>query len=484
MPEREFFMENYYDVIIVGAGPAGAMCAYELAEKGKNFKILLVDKGHDIYMRKCPIMDKKIDKCPVQKNGFVACNPYCSITNGFGGAGAYSDGKFNITSEFGGWMDEYLNQDVILELIRYADSINLKFGAPLNLTNPNTEKVRDIEKRGLAVGLKLLRSELRHLGTEVNLKVLKNMYEYLKTRIDMSFKTEVKNIIVENNQIKGVILLNDQKIYAKSVVIVPGRDGSYWLSNLANEHNIQMTSNHVDIGVRVETNNEIMEEINEHLYEGKFIYRTQVGSTVRTFCSNPKGHVVIENHSGTMLANGHAYSDNALGSKNTNFALLVSHKFTEPFNQPNEFAHGVSRLANMLSNGSIILQRYGDLQKGRRSTHKRISEGFVTPTLKEAVPGDLGLVLPYKTMKSIIEMIEALDHITPGVASEHTLLYGVEAKFYSARPEVNNNFESKIKGLYFGGDGAGITRGLAQASANGIWIARDITRKSEEENNG
>lgn len=477
-------MENYYDVIIVGAGPAGAMCAYELAEKGKNFKILLVDKGHDIYMRKCPIMDKKIDKCPVQKNGFVACNPYCSITNGFGGAGAYSDGKFNITSEFGGWMDEYLDQDVILDLIRYADSINLKFGAPLNLTNPNTEKVRDIEKRGLAVGLKLLRSELRHLGTEVNLKVLKNMYEYLKTRIDMSFKTEVKNIIVENNQIKGVILLNDQKIYANSVVIVPGRDGSYWLSNLANEHNIQMTSNHVDIGVRVETNNEIMEEINEHLYEGKFIYRTQVGSTVRTFCSNPRGHVVIENHSGTMLANGHAYSDDALGSKNTNFALLVSHKFTEPFNQPNEFAHGVSKLANMLSNGSIILQRYGDLQKGRRSTHKRISEGFVTPTLKEAVPGDLGLVLPYKTMKSIIEMIEALDHITPGVASEHTLLYGVEAKFYSARPEVNNNFESKIKGLYFGGDGAGITRGLAQASANGIWIARDITRKSEEENNG
>jgi len=477
-------MENYYDVIIVGAGPAGAMCAYELAEKGKNFKILLVDKGHDIYMRKCPIMDKKIDKCPVQKNGFVACTPYCSITNGFGGAGAYSDGKFNITSEFGGWMDEYLDQDVILDLIRYADSINLKFGAPLNLTNPNTEKVRDIEKRGLAVGLKLLRSELRHLGTEVNLKVLKNMYEYLKTRIDMSFKTEVKNIIVEDNKIKGVILLNGQKIYANSVVIVPGRDGSYWLSNLANEHNIQMTSNHVDIGVRVETNNEIMEEINEHLYEGKFIYRTQVGSTVRTFCSNPRGHVVIENNSGTMLANGHAYSDDALGSKNTNFALLVSHKFTEPFNQPNEFAHGVSKLANMLSNGSIILQRYGDLQKGRRSTHKRISEGFVTPTLKEAVPGDLGLVLPYKTMKSIIEMIEALDHITPGVASEHTLLYGVEAKFYSARPEVNNNFESKIKGLYFGGDGAGITRGLAQASANGIWIARDIKRKNEEENNG
>jgi uncharacterized FAD-dependent dehydrogenase len=296
----------------------------------------------------------------------------------------------------------------------------------------------------------------------------------------MTFKTEVKDILVENGKINGVTLVNQKQIKADYVVIVPGRDGSYWLSNLANEHNINMKSNHVDIGVRVETNNEIMEEINENLYEGKFIYRTKVGSTVRTFCSNPSGHVVVENHSGTMLANGHAYSDDSLGSKNTNFALLVSHRFTEPFNQPNEFAHGVSKLANMLSNGSIIVQRFGDLQKGRRSTHKRISEGFVTPTLKEAIPGDLGLVLPYKTMKSIIEMIEALDHITPGVASEHTLLYGVEAKFYSARPEVNNKFESLIKGLYFGGDGAGVTRGLAQASANGIWIARDIVSKNKE----
>ncbi len=470
-------MKKTYDVIIVGAGPTGIMCAYELYEKNNKLEVLLVDKGHDIYTRKCPILDKKISKCPVQKNGFVGCNPYCSITNGFGGAGAYSDGKFNITSEFGGWMNEYLDDSTIEELIRYADKINLKFGAPKEITNPNTEKVKEIEKRGLAVGLKLLRSELRHLGTEINLQVLKNIYEDLKNKIDMAFKTEVKNIIVKEDRIEGVVLKDDLEIFAKNVVIVPGRDGSYWLSNLANEHNLVMKSNHVDIGVRVETNNEIMEEINEHLYEGKFIYRTKVGSTVRTFCSNPSGHVVVENHSGTMLANGHSYNDGNLGSRNTNFALLVSHKFTEPFNQPNEFAHGVSRLANMLSNGSIIVQRFGDLQKGRRSTDKRISEGFVTPTLKEAIPGDLGLVLPYKTMRSIIEMIEALDYITPGVASEHTLLYGVEAKFYSARPEVNDRFESKIKGLYFGGDGAGITRGLAQASANGIWIARDIISK-------
>jgi len=471
-------MKDKYDVIIIGAGPAGLMCAYELAEKNSKLSILLIDKGNDIYHRRCPIIEKKIKKCPVQKNGSVGCLPYCSITNGFGGAGAYSDGKFNITSEYGGWMNEYLENEVILDLINYADSINLKFGAPNKLTDPNTLKVKEIEKRGLAVGLKLLRGKIRHLGTEVNLQVLKRIFEYLNKKIDIFNKTEAKNIIVENNIIKGVILEENNKILADYVVITPGRDGSYWLSNLALEHNINMKSNHVDIGVRVETNNEIMEEINENLYEGKFIYRTQVGSTVRTFCSNPQGHVVVENHSGTMLANGHAYNNSNKGSKNTNFALLVSHKFTEPFNQPNEFAHGVSRLANMLSNGSIIVQKYGDLKKGRRSTVKRINEGFVTPTLKEAIPGDLGLVLPYKTMKSIIEMIEALDNITPGVASEHTLLYGVEAKFYSARPEVSNKFESKIKNLYFGGDGAGITRGLAQASANGIWIARDIVLKT------
>ena len=471
-------MKERYDVIIVGAGPAGIMCAYELYKKNEELNILLLDKGNDIYHRNCPILEKKIKKCPVQKDGHIGCLPHCSITSGFGGAGAYSDGKFNITSEYGGWMGEYIENDIVLELIKYVDSINLKFGAPKEITDPTTKKVKEIEKRGLAVGLKLLRGKVRHLGTEVNLKVLKNIFEYLNSKIEIKHKTEVKNILVENKKIKGIILDKNVKIKSDYVVITPGRDGSYWLNNLAIEHNINTTANHVDIGVRVETNNEIMEEINENLYEGKFIYRTKVGSTVRTFCSNPKGHVVVENHSGTMLANGHAYKDIKKGSKNTNFALLVSHKFTEPFNQPNEFAHGVSKLANMLSNGSIILQRFGDLKKGRRSTTKRINEGFVIPTLKEAVPGDLGLVLPYKTMRSIIEMIEALDYITPGIASEHTLLYGVESKFYSARPEVNNKFESNIKGLYFGGDGAGITRGLAQAGANGVWIARDIILKT------
>jgi len=467
-------MKKKFDVVIVGAGPAGIMCAYELSIKKPEIKVLLVDKGNDIYHRRCPILEKKIIKCPVQKNGFIGCLPHCSITNGFGGAGAYSDGKFNITSEYGGWMDEYLDADTLEELIHYVDSINLEFGAPIEITDPTTDKVKEIERKGLAVGLKLLRGQVRHLGTEVNLQILKNLFEFLNTKITMIYKTEVTDLFVQNGKVEGVLLENGDEIESPIVVVTPGRDGSAWLSSICNTHNIPTTANHVDIGVRVETNNEIMEEINENLYEGKFIFRTSSGSQVRTFCSNPSGHVVIENHSGTILANGHAYADSKLGSKNTNFALLVSHNFTEPFNQPNEFAHSVSRLANMLSNGAVIVQRYGDLKKGRRSTEKRIKEGFVSPTLKEAVPGDLGLVLPYKTMKSIMEMIEALDHVSPGVASEHTLLYGVESKFYSARPEVNDQFESKINGLYFGGDGAGITRGLAQAGANGVWIARDI----------
>jgi uncharacterized FAD-dependent dehydrogenase len=470
-------MNKSYDVIIVGAGPTGSMTAYELYEKNPNLKILLIDKGHDIFTRKCPILEKKLKKCPLRRDGEIGCYPACSITNGFGGSGAYSDGKFNITSEYGGWMSDYLDENIVEELIDYVDKINLKFGAPLEITDPSTAEVRAIERKGLAVGLKLLRGKVRHLGTEVNLEILKNMFENLKNKVTMIYKTEVIDLLFEEEHITGVVLDTGETILSNTVVVAPGRDGSQWLSDICHKMNIPMHANHVDIGVRIETNNEIMEEINDNLYEGKFIYRTSMGTQVRTFCANPSGHVVIENHSGTIVANGHSYNDAKLGSKNTNFALLVSHNFTEPFNQPNEFAHGVSKLANMLSNGAIIVQRYGDLKNGRRSTEKRIREGFVVPTLKEAVPGDLGLVLPYKTMKSIIEMIEALDYVTPGIASEHTLFYGVEAKFYSARPEVNNQFETKITGLYVGGDGAGITRGLAQAGANGIWIARDIASK-------
>lgn len=467
-------MNKNYDVVVVGAGPAGIMACYELYLKQPELKVLLIDKGQDVMNRHCPIKEKKIKSCPIIKNNEPGCLPACSITAGFGGAGAYSDGKFNITSEFGGWLTDYLSTDEVEDIIQYVDNLYLKHGATKEITDPTTDKVKEIEHRGYAVGLKLLRAKVRHLGTEENLRIMTEMSTKLKEHIDMLFKTAVKEVLVEDNRAKGVILENGEVINAKKVVLAPGRDGSAWLTKVLKKHGLELYNNQVDIGVRVETSNIVMEEINNNLYEGKFIYNTSVGTKVRTFCSNPSGHVVIENHSGTMLANGHAYHDPKLGSKNTNFALLVSHTFSEPFNEPNEFAHEVSRLANKLSNGSVMVQRYGDIKRGRRTTEKRLKEGYTVPTLKEAVPGDLGLVLPYNTMKSIIEMIEALDKVTPGIANEHTLLYGVEAKFYSARPKVREGFECEIDDLYVAGDGAGLTRGLAQAGANGIIVARYI----------
>lgn len=473
-----------YDVIVVGAGPAGIYACYELALEAPRIKVLLIDKGRDIYKRVCPILQKRTIKCPppTAKKDHAGCVPACSITNGFGGAGAYSDGKFNITTEFGGWMTDYIVPSEVLSLIKYVDSINIKHGAQSETTDPTTDAVKAIEKRGLAVGLKLLRAQVRHLGTEQNLEILKSIFEYLKNNnIDMMFENEVEDLLIikdgEGHCVKGVTTKSGQEFYADKVVVVPGRDGSEWLSGILKKYGLTMDNNQVDVGVRVETLNAIMEEINDNLYEGKFIFRSSVGTSVRSFCSNPSGHVVIENHSGVMLANGHAYKDKNLGSNNTNFALLVSHKFSYPFDKPIEYAKYISKLANDLSNGSVIVQKYGDVLKGRRSTNKRIQVGFVEPTLKEAEPGALGLALPYNTMKSIIEMIDALDKVTPGIASEHTLLYGVEAKFYSARAKLTNRFETEISGLYAGGDGAGITRGLAQAGACGVVIARDIIAK-------
>ena len=465
-----------YDVIIVGAGPAGYFCAYELMQRKPDLKVLLLEKGYDIYSRKCPVLLRKIDKCPINKEQVSGCYPACAMTNGFGGAGAYSDGKFNITYEFGGWLSDYIDEDELISLIKYVDEINLKYGATEVITNPYTPQVREIEKRAIAVGLKLLRANVRHLGTEQNLEILKRISADLEKVIEMRFKSNVSDIIVEDNKCVGV-LINDEKIYADNVFLAVGREGSKWLESTLKRHGIRMTNNQVDVGVRVETNDIVMEEINQALYEGKFIFNTSVGTQVRTFCSNPSGQVVVENETGTILANGHAYQDPKLGSNNTNFALLVSHKFEEPFDRPNDYAHAVSRLANQLSCGTVLVQKYGDVLLGRRTTEKRLSDGFVRPTLKEAVPGDLGLCLPYNTMKSIIEMIEALDHVTPGIANEHTLLYGVEAKFYSSRPVVDDNLKvNGIEGLYVGGDGAGLTRGLAQAGASGVFVARNITK--------
>jgi uncharacterized FAD-dependent dehydrogenase len=446
-------------------------------KKAPNLKVLLVDRGNDIYNRQCPILQKKINKCPTDKNGYSGCRPSCSITTGFGGAGAFSDGKYNITSEYGGWMGEYLDSSLLLELIKYVDQVNLEHGADSEITDPNTDAVKAIERKAIGAGLKLLRARVRHLGTEKNLKIMKNIYETMKGSVDYLFQTKIVNVIVKEGKAVGVEAENGDRIHAEAVVLGVGREGAMWLQKTLESHDIEFINNQVDIGVRVETNNIVMEDINNHLYEGKFIFNTSVGTTVRTFCANPSGHVVVENQDGVVLVNGHAFRDEKLGTENTNFALLVSHEFDQPFNNPNQFAYEVAKLANKLANGSVIVQRYGDILKGRRSTAKRIKECFVTPTLKEAVPGDLGLVLPYNTMKSLIEMMEALNNVTPGIASDHTLFYGVEAKFYSARPVVGSDFQTAIKNLYVGGDGAGITRGLAQAAANGVWIARNIVAK-------
>lgn len=468
-----------YDIIVVGAGPAGIFACYEATVRAPQKKVLLIDKGRDIYNRQCPILEGKTKLCPQHPDDSTGCKPSCCITSGFGGAGAFSDGKFNVTTEFGGWLADYMHPDQLLRLIKYVDNINLQHGATSDVTNPTTKAVRKIERKAFGAGLKLLRAEVRHLGTEQNVEILKSLYHFLEDKVEMRLQTEVDEILVKDRKVVGITLKNGEELKADAVVIVPGRDGSAWLSENFKKLGLGLYSNEVDVGVRVETSDVIMYDINKHLYEGKFIFNSSVGTTVRTFCSNPSGHVVVENHSGIMAANGHAFKDPVLGSQNTNFALLVSHKFTKPFNKPNEYAREICKRANDLSDGGVIIQRFGDIMRGRRSTEKRIQEGFLVPTLTEAVPGDLGLVLPYNTMKSLIEMVKALEIVTPGIASEHTLFYGVEAKFYSARPNLSDSLETEISGLYCGGDGAGITRGLAQAGAAGVWIMQNILTGEE-----
>ena len=469
-----------YDLIIVGAGPCGIFAAWEAAKLSPSAKILLIDRGRDIYNRKCPILSKKARLCPTSsgEEGKAGCKPACSITCGFGGAGAYSDGKFNITSEFGGWLGDYMPASKLIDFINYVDEINLAHGAPPNITDPSSPEVTLIEQKVYGAGLKLLRAKVRHLGTEMNLKVMQSIFDNLTARIDTLFETEVEDILTQTKDGRelaaGVVTKAGQEYHGNSILLAPGRDGSAWLAGLLEKRGIPVVCNQVDIGVRAETSNVIMQDINRHLYEAKLIFNSSTGSVVRTFCANPSGYVVVENHSGVIAANGHAYFDPALGSDNTNFALLVSHVFTKPFNKPNEYAREICKRANDLSNGSLIIQKFGDIMRGRRSTEKRIAESFLEPTLKEAVPGDLGLVLPYNTMVSLIEMTQALDKVTPGFASEHTLFYGVEAKFYSARPEMGEDLQTSIANLYCAGDGAGITRGLAQAGAAGVHISRAI----------
>jgi len=478
-----------YDLLIVGAGPCGIFAAWEAAKLAPSAKILMIDRGNDIYSRKCAIMSKKARLCPTPhgENGLAGCKPACSVTCGFGGAGAYSDGKFNITAEFGGWLGDYMPTSNLLSLINYVDEINLANGAPPEITDPDSPEVSSIEQKVYGAGLKLLRAKVRHLGTEMNLRVMQSIYDALSSKVEMLFQTEVVDILTRaggggtnagggDTRAVGLVTKDGKEFFGENILIAPGRDGSAWLSNLLEKRGVRVVCNQVDVGVRAETSNVIMQDINRQLYEAKLIFNSSTGSVVRTFCANPSGYVVVENHSGVIAANGHAYFDPALGSPNTNFALLVSHEFTKPFDKPNEYAREICRRANDLSNGGLIIQKYGDILRGRRSTEKRITEGFLEPTLKEAVPGDLGLVLPYNTMKSLIEMTQALDRVTPGFASEHTLFYGVEAKFYSARPNLTNDLQSDIAGLYCAGDAAGITRGLAQAGAAGVHVARSIFR--------
>ncbi len=451
-----------YDLIIVGAGPAGIFAALEAVNLKQDLKIAIIEKGPKIEKRKCFIREGK-KEC-------VHCKK-CGLLCGWGGAGAFSDGKLTLTPDVGGHLAEYLPKNEVDKLIKYTDDIYLKFGATTEVFGTDSSSFNEIEDQAIKAGLKLIYSPVRHLGTERSLSVLKAMQDFLEEKTDIIYNDSVKELIVENNNITGVELSSGKTIEGKKTIVAPGREGADWLSQELNRLNIKTVSNAVDIGVRVELPAAIMKHITDKLYESKLIYYSPTfGDEVRTFCMNPYGEVVAENYNGISTVNGHSYGDKR--TKNTNFSLLVSKKFTEPFNSPIQYGQHVARLSNMLS-GGILVQKFGDLIKGRRSTPERIKSSILEPTLKCAVPGDLSLVIPHRQMSSIIEMIYALDKIAPGVAAEHTLLYGIEVKFYSSRVTLTKDFETVgLKNLYAVGDGAGLTRGLLQASASGIKAVR------------
>ncbi|HHY80315.1 MAG TPA: NAD(P)/FAD-dependent oxidoreductase [Thermoanaerobacter sp.] len=455
-----------YDVIIVGGGPAGLFTALELIGKEDGLDILLLEKGKDIQKRICPI-NAYGSKC-------ANCKP-CAITSGIGGAGAFSDGKLTLTSEFGGVLDEYMPKSQLNDLINYVDSIYVKFGGTTEVHGTDREKIREIEKRAQAADLKLIPAVIKHLGTEKCFDIIKNMRDYIGQKVEIKTETPVAEIIVENGKAKGVVTEKGEEYYGKYIVVVPGREGAEWFKREADRLGLETKNNAVDIGVRVEIPAVVMEDITKEIYESKFIYYSKsFDDRVRTFCMNPYGKVVIENNNGIKTVNGHSYKD--IKTDNTNFAILVSKEFTHPFNRPIEYGRYIAELANMLGDG-VIVQRLGDLLAGRRSTPERIKRGLVEPTLKDATPGDLSLVLPYRFLQSIIEMLQALDKVSPGVYSKHTLLYGVEVKFYSSRVKLTDKFETQIQNLFAAGDGAGITRGLAQASVSGVVVAREILER-------
>lgn len=463
--------EKVYDVAIIGCGTAGIFAGYELVETMPSLNVVMIDQGGDIYGRKCPIVDKKVPSC-------INCSS-CGIMNGFGGAGAYSDGKFNFTTEFGGWLSEYISDAACMELFEYVDSVNVRFGATTERFSTKSGEASRIEKLALENDLHLLHAVVKHLGTENNLKILIRIYEHLKERVEIRCKTQVKKIVPEDG-LYTLQLASGDSIRCKYLINGPGRSGAEWFSQQCRELKMNLINNQVDIGVRVELPARVFEHITDAVYESKLKYRTkQYGDIVRTFCMNPYGHVVSENVDGIITVNGHSYTDPSLRSENTNFALLVSNRFTQPFNEPYQYGKRIASLSNMLG-GGVLVQRFGDLVKGVRTNDHRLAQSFTTPTL-DATPGDLSLVLTKRHLDNIIEMIYALDKIAPGTANYDTLLYGVEVKFYSSRLELSSELETKLPNMFAIGDGAGITRGLSQASASGVHVARVIRNRIENE---
>lgn len=467
-------MSKQYDVIIIGAGPGGIFCAYELLDKQKDLKVLMIEKGRSIEKRQCPKRTTK--QC-------VGCQP-CSITTGFAGAGAFSDGKLSLSPDVGGNLPEILGYDETRRLIKESDDIYLKFGADTNVYGiDKQEEIHEIRRKAIVANLKLVECPIRHLGTEEGYKIYEKLQHHLQDEgAEIMFNTMVEEIIIENNCAVGVRTNKGDTFHAAEIVSAVGREGADWFKDKCEEQGIETTPGTVDIGVRVEVRDEIMQFLNENLYEAKLIYHTPTfDDKVRTFCTNPSGEVATEYYEGGLaVVNGHAYKSQEYKTNNTNFAILVSKNFTKPFKTPIEYGKHIAQLSNMLCGGKILVQTFGDYRRGRRTTEERLCRNNLVPTLKDAVPGDLSLVFPHRIMVDIEEMLLALDKITPGIAGEETLLYGVEVKFYSNKVIVNKDFETSIKGLRAIGDGAGVTRGLQQASANGISVARSILRNREK----
>lgn len=458
-----------YDVIIIGAGPGGIYAAYELTKENSDLRVAVFETGNELKKRKCPIDGDKVKGCIHCRN--------CSIMSGFGGAGAFSDGKYNITNDFGGTLYEYIGKDEAIRLMQYVDGINMAYGGEGTrlYSTANTA----IKKQCMQNKLQLLDASVRHLGTDKNYVVLENLYAILRDRIDFFFLTPVTGMSLipsddSSSEPAGYRILTESGEYTCSKCIVSvGRSGSKWIEEVCRDLDIPTESNRVDIGVRVELPAELFSHLTDELYESKIVYRTEkFEDKVRTFCMNPRGSVVNENTNGIITVNGHSYEDPEKQTENTNFALLVSKHFSEPFKDSNGYGESIARLSNMLG-GGVIVQRFGDLIRGRRSNHKRLAASFVTPTLK-AEPGDLSLVLPKRILDGIIEMIYALDKIAPGTANDDTLLYGVEVKFYNMHVTLDEHLETKYRGLYMIGDGSGVTHSLSHASASGIFVAREI----------